>query len=134
MLTATLRSSTPKEWCKGCVFVCLIVRLQLRFHALQYVPRHEFYFTLRSSCFVEVSFYLILGRHELDVPLPVNWATAACYSLVSESQGQTQRQTWFWIINVPPCRPGPPPPLSAPLHPWGQPAWLLVQGPPHKSP
>ncbi|XP_078145149.1 transcription factor COE1-A-like [Centroberyx gerrardi] len=79
------------------------------------------------------------GSEELSLPsgaspLAVNWATAACYSLVSEAQGQAQRQTWFWIINVPPYGARPPPPPSAPLHPWGQPAWLLVQGPPHKSP
>lgn len=131
MLAATLRSSTPKEWSEVCARVML--SLCVSAPVFQYVFLHVFFYVL--SFLVEVSIYLILVWHvELDVPLPVNWATAACYSLVSEAQGQAQRQTWFWIINVPPCGARPPPPPSAPLHPWGQPAWLLVQGLPHKSP
>lgn len=39
------------------------------------------------------------------MPLPGNWAIA----LVSEAQGQTRRQTWFWIINVHPLDHAPLP-------------------------
>lgn len=107
MLTATLRSSTPKEWRNGCVFVCLFVWLQLRFHALQYVPRHEFYFTLRFSCFVEVSFYLILGRHELDVPLPVNWATAAYSAWCPSPRARPRDRPGSGLLMSPPVDQGP---------------------------
>lgn len=46
----------------------------------------------------------------------LNWATAATYSLLSKAREQTQRQTWFWIINVPPRVELEPLPHSVPSY------------------